>query len=453
MKRRYTILVVDDEPSMREVLRLRLGQWGFEVAVAASASEAEALAAKASLDLVLCDVVLPDGSGLDLLPKLRGDSPPRPVIMITAHGSIDAAVEAVKRGARDFLTKPLDYTKLKAVLDDAVSEVEQRSSLKRLEETLAKGSGLGPLIGNSKPMLELYELIGVLAGSDASALITGESGTGKELVAHAIHDRSRRASGPFVAVNAAAIPEGLMESELFGNEKGAFTGAVSARPGCFELANRGTLFLDEIAEMPAPLQPKFLRTLENGRVRRLGGATESAFDVRLLAATNRVPEEAVRDGLLRADLYYRLNVFTLVLPPLRERKEDVPLLVQHFVGLFNRKHGALVAGVRPDVLALLQNYPWPGNVRELRNVIERAVILTRAGWIELSHLPTYVRRPDDAGEELRLPAGLTLAAAEKVLILQTLKEAGQNKAEAARRLGLDVKTIRNKLKQYGLDGR
>ncbi len=451
MARPYSVLVIDDEPSMREVLRLRLAQWDFEVTVAESSREGARMAEEGDPDIVVCDVVLPDGSGLDLLPVLRTEASPRPVVIITAHGSIDAAVEAVKRGAMDFLTKPLDYQKFRAVLDQAVDEIEERRSTRRLEDKLARSPGLGPIIGTSKPMRELYRLIKVLAASSASALITGESGTGKELVARAVHDLGERSAGPFVAVNAAAIPEGLLESELFGHEKGAFTGAVSSRAGCFEQADKGTLFLDEIAEMPASLQPKFLRTLENGRVRRLGASRESAFDVRLLAATNRVPEEAVAEGLLRADLYYRLNVFTLVLPPLRDRAEDVPLLAQHFLARFNEKHGCRVEGIRLEALDLLKAYPWPGNVRELRNVLERAVILAGSGWVEDVHLPSYVRNREGGGRGLKLPPGLTMAEAERLLIMNTLDEAGGNKAEAARRLGLDVKTIRNKLKSYGED--
>ncbi len=444
------VMVVEDEPAMREVLRIRLGQWGFEVCTADSVEAAERLLKRADPSVVVCDVALPDGSGLDLLPALRGASQRRPVIMITAHGTIDTAVEALKRGAVDFLTKPLDHQKLRAVLEEALAVADERGAVQQIEASLAGARGLGGLVGTSAPMLEVYRTIEVLAGSGASALITGESGTGKELVARAIHDLGARASKPYVAVNAAAIPEGLMESELFGHEKGAFTGAVAPHAGCFELANHGTLFLDEIAEMPAALQPKFLRTLENGKVRRLGGSHEVTFDVRVLAATNREPEEAVREGRLRADLYYRLNVFTITLPPLRERAEDVPLLAQHFVGLFNKKHGAAVEGLRRDALGLLAEYPWPGNVRELRNVLERAVILAKGGWIETVHLPPYLRGgANRAGQ--RLGAGLTMAEAERLLILDTLKACGNNKAEAARRLGVDVKTIRNKLKSYGMD--
>jgi len=444
MGRGFGVLVVEDEPAMREVLRMRMEQWGFRVILAATAKEALEGVAQGAPDLVLCDIVLPDGSGLDLLPQLRGEAG-RPVIMITAHGTIDTAVEALKHGARDFLTKPLDYPKLKAVLDEIVADAEHREAKHHLEDALARGPGLGSLVGESRAMKDLYRTIEVLAKIDAAALITGESGTGKELVARAIHDLGPRAGGPFIAVNASAIPEGLVESELFGHERGAFTGAVAARAGCFEMADRGTLFLDEVAEMPVSLQPKILRTLETGQVRRIGSSQEVSFSVRVLAATNRVPEEAVQEGRLRADLYYRLNVFTITLPPLRERIEDLPLLAQHFVGQFNHRHGTSVEGLGRVALELVRGYGWPGNVRELRNVIERAVILAGSGWIEAAHLPPYLRKPI-LGVGLHLRPGVTLVEAERLVILETLKSVGGNKSEAARRLGVDVKTLRKRLR-------
>jgi transcriptional regulator with PAS, ATPase and Fis domain len=299
-------------------------------------------------------------------------------------------------------------------------------------------------------MYELRRMVALLASSDASAIITGESGTGKEVVARAIHALSARRAKPFIAVNAAAIPEGLIESEVFGHEQGAFTGATRARPGCFEMAEGGTLFLDEIAEMPIALQPKLLRVLEDGRARRLGGSRDVRFDVRVLAATNRAPSQAIRDGRLREDLFYRLNVFELIIPPLRDRVADIALLAQHFVRELSRKHQMHVDGVSEAAVELLAAHAWPGNVRELRNVIERAVIVARAGWIERRHLPPYLQaiRPG-VHPTLTLPAGTTLAEAERRLILQTLERVGDNKAEAARQLGLDVKTIRNKLHGYG----
>ena len=448
-----SILVVDDEAAMREVLAMRLGQWGFDVSVAESAEEAREAASRLRPAVVISDVVLPDASGLELLGMLRAGNPKRPVILITAFGTVDTAVEAMKRGARDFLTKPLDYAKLRAVLEDTCGELSQRHEARRLESHLDRGAGLGSLVGSSPAMRALFSEIRVLAASEASALLTGESGTGKELVARTLHELSGRRDGPFVAVNGAALPEGLTESELFGHERGAFTGAVSSRPGCFELAHGGTLFLDEIAEMPIALQPKLLRVLEDGRVRRLGASQEIAFDVRLIAATNRDPAQAIRDAQLREDLYYRLNVFTLTPPPLRRRKEDLPLLCQHFIRRFNEKHGAEVEGLADEALERLQAYSWPGNVRELRNAMERAVILARTGWIETVHLPPFIRDPKaDPGEAIVLPRSVTAAEAEKIIILETLERTAGNKAEAARRLGLDVKTIRNKLRAYAQAG-
>ena len=292
-----------------------------------------------------------------------------------------------------------------------------------------------------------------VASSDASAIITGESGTGKEVVARAIHTLGTRRSHPFVGINAAAIPEGLVESEIFGHEQGAFTGAHKARPGCFELAQGGTLFLDEIAEMPIALQPKLLRVLETSRARRLGGSREQAFDVRVLAATNRPAGRAIREGRLREDLFYRLGVFEFAIPPLRERAEDVPLLVQHFVREMNRKHRLNVDGVREEACDILVSHTWPGNVRELRNVIERSAVTTRSGWIERRHLPPYLHAlKPKAQSTLVLPADITLAEVEREVVKQTLARVDGNKAAAARQLDVDVKTIRAKLRDEGRPG-
>ena len=447
--RPMTVLVVEDEPAMREVLGMRLRSWGYGTLTAPDAEEAARLAQSHDPDIVLTDVVMPGKSGLELLQALKSGNPARPVILITAQGTIDIAVEAMKLGAQDFLTKPLDWSKLQALLAAAREEIDLRWASRKMAAWLEKDSGFGPFVGSSQHMREIYELLETIAASDASAILTGESGTGKELAARAIHERSARAQGPFVAINAAAIPETLIESELFGHEKGAFTGAVAVRPGCFEMAHKGTLFLDEIVEMPPALQPKLLRVLEDGRVRRLGGRQEFAFDVRVLAATNSDPREAIQKGLLREDLYYRLNVFTVSLPPLRERKEDVLVLAQRFLQEFNAKHKTAVVALRPEAFQVLHEYSWPGNVRELRNVIERAVILAKGEWIETSHLPPYLRAPGPEAK-ITLPLAATAAETEKELILRTLEQTGNNKAEAARRLCLDVKTIRNKLKSYGL---
>jgi len=450
---RLAVLVVDDEPALREVLSLRIADWGHDVRTAEDIPEAEREIDQQPPDIVLCDIMLPGGSGLDLLKRIKAYDERLPVVMITAHGDVDKAVEAMKAGAADFLTKPLDYVMLQALLEAEASELRQRRESQSIDAHLSKQKDISGLVGQSRPMRELKKVIETLASSDASAILTGESGTGKEVVARAVHALSTRRDKPFVAINAAAIPDGLIESEIFGHEQGAFTGANKARPGVFELANGGTLFLDEIAEMPIALQPKLLRILEDGRARRLGSSREVGFDVRVLAATNRNPQQAIRDGQLREDLFYRLNVFELHLPPLRERPDDIALLAQHFIREFSRKHGMDVQGVGDAARQLLESNAWTGNVRELRNVIERAVIVARSGWIEPRHLPPYLQALKGGGEPtVTLPAGTTLAEAERVLILQTLERVGNNKAEAARQLGLDVKTIRNKLRAYGQDG-
>ncbi len=451
VNRKTRILVVDDEEAMREVLEMRLEGWGFEVRSACDGHQAQELARSYCPDIIITDVIMPELSGLDLLRALKSDGLECPVVLVTAQGSIDLAVEAMKQGAQDFVTKPLDYAKLRAILQVAENNRELKRKSQRLLAQLDQG-GLGEFVGTSKPMREVYTLIQSLSSTDASVIITGESGTGKELAARTIHQMSKRSAGPFIAINAAAIPENLIESEILGHEKGSFTGAIGTRAGCFELANRGTLFMDEIAEMPLGLQPKLLRVIEDRKVRRIGGPHEFSVDVRVIAATNKDPRNAVEIGRLREDLYYRLNVFTILLPTLRERKGDIPLLAQHFIREFNQKHGTHVEGLREETLELLKAYPWPGNVRELRNVMERAVILARGDWIESNHLPVYVLTPSaGAGARIVLPANVTAAEAEKELILRTLERAGNNKAEAARQLGLDVKTIRNKLKFYGVE--
>ena len=451
MKKKVRVLVVDDEPALRDVICTRLEHTGYECRAAASVSEAEESLQHFEPDVVLSDVVMPGASGLELLRRLKSGMRRRlPVVLMTAHGSVDTAVEAMKEGAEDFLTKPLDDGKLTALLASIVADLERHRAAAGLDAALDGWGKLGGMVGQSAPIRELYRLIGLVASSDASALITGESGTGKEVVARAIHDLSGRRSKPFIAVNTAAIPETLIESELFGHEKGAFTGAVRSHPGCFEQANGGTLFLDELAEMPMALQPKLLRILEENQVRRLGSTRDIRFDVRVLAATNQDVTEATRSGRLREDIYFRLNVFELMVPPLRERIEDLPLLCQHFLREFNTKHQTEVEGLRESTLECLQRYRWPGNVRELRNVMERAVIVAGKRWLEPSHLPVYIRGSEgDEKAVVVMPVGTSAAEAERRLILRTLEHVGNNKAEAARRLGLDVKTIRNKLRSFG----
>jgi DNA-binding NtrC family response regulator len=456
----HRILVVDDDPTFRDVLEMRLQRWGYNVKVAPDAASASSLAADWKPHLVLSDVVMPEASGLDLLGRLRKDDPSRPVILLTAHASVEMAVEAMKLGAVDFITKPLNYPNLQAVVEEYLRKSTtgaEKQSEAPAPETPEEGEGgedgLRPFIGNSPAMQEAYRLIRSAATSDASVLITGESGTGKELVARTLHRLSGRASGPFVAVNAAAIPRELMESEIFGHEKGAFTGATESRAGCFELADGGTLFLDEIGEMPKELQPKLLRVLDLARIRRVGGSREVSFDVRTLAATNRDPRKAVDEGVLREDLFFRLNVLHIQLPALRDREGDIRLLANAFVRDLSRKHQRESREFAEETLEAMERYSWPGNVRELRNLVERAVVLSPGARIELEHLPPYVRNPErGAGaKSYAFPPDATVADAERELILRTLDETGNNKTETARRLGVSVRTIHNKLKAYGVE--
>jgi DNA-binding NtrC family response regulator len=447
------ILVVDDEAAMREVLQMRLQEWGFDVCLAEDGLQGKEMAESHDPDIVISDVIMPQVSGIDLLRALKSENPDRPIILVTAQATIDLAVEAMKLGAVDFITKPINYANLHKILEEKKSDINMRRESRRISSQLQNGAGFGDFVGTSKSMREVYELISSIAESNASVIITGESGTGKELAARTIHALSLRSKGPFIAINTSAIPENLMESEMFGHERGAFTGATGIQSGCFELADHGTLFLDEIAEMPLALQPKLLRVLEDRKVRRVGGSQEFTVDVRMLAATNQEPRNAVETGKLREDLFYRLNVFTVTLPPLREHKSDIPLLIHSFLREFNEKHNSKVESCKTETLDLLKSYSWPGNVRELRNVMERAVILAKGSWIEPSHLPVYISSlpASEAGPKIVLQMGVTAAEAEKELILKTLRSTGNNKAEAARQLGLDVKTIRNKLKAYGIN--
>jgi len=453
---------------MREVLEARLVRWGYEVCTAETAQQARDAADRFCPDVVVSDLVLPDATGLDLLEALRQGDASRTILLITAYGTIDTAVKAIRAGATNFLTKPLDYGVLREHLESAPQLGQQqvrepppvrpaRTSVSGAE--VSSTPGLGGMVGASPALRRMQERIRAAANSDAPVLIVGESGTGKELVARTIVELSSRRERPFVIVNAAAIPEALVESELFGSEKGAFTGATQARVGLFEQAHGGSLFLDEVTEMPMALQPKLLRTLEDGRIRRLGGRGEIACDVRVIAATNRNPTAAVEQGLLRHDLIYRLDVLRIDVPALRERTVDLPGLAAHFLADCERRYGAQVPPLEPEVLDALAAHDWPGNVRELRNVIERAFVLATPNAITVEHLGVgeAAQSEDGSGPTARhgivIPHGMTLADAERILVLETLKKTGNNKAEAARRLGLDVKTIRNKLKAFGEDER
>src|SRR3990170_3313463 len=369
------ILIADDEAASRRGLAALLSGWGYEVEEAADGAEALRKAGATLPAVVISDLVMPKLDGLGLLKALQQDLPFASVILLTGQGSIDSAVTAMKEGAYDYLTKPVDTARLKLLIPKAAEKGEALREVLLLRRRVRQVWGLGKLVGTSAPMQEVYRLLELAAPTPAPVLISGESGTGKELVARTLHELSPRAKGPFVAVNCAAIPETLLESEIFGHEKGAFTGELERRPGCFELAHEGTLFLDEIAEMNPGTQAKFLRILQDGLVRRLGSKTEISVDVRVLAATNHDPVKALRDGTFREDLYYRLNVVSLTIPPLRERREDIPVLIQAFLEEFDTKYDKRIRSVDEAVLRTLTSQPWPGNVRELRNTIERAAIV------------------------------------------------------------------------------
>src|SRR5499433_1913606 len=381
------VLIVEDDAAARVGLEQLVKSWGF---VADSATDGEDALGKVTSfrpAIVISDLVMPRMDGLSLLRALQQQGADVTTLLLTAQGTVETAVEAMKEGAYDYLTKPIDIQRLKILLDKIVERLETMREVKALRRQLRESGTFGSLIGNSPEMRKVYQIVEQAAPTSASVLITGESGTGKELVAQTIHQLSPRASFPFVAINCAAIPETLLESEIFGHEKGAFTGAADRRQGCFELADRGTLFLDEIGEMTPATQVKLLRVLQERRFRRLGGRIEQSVDVRVIAATNVDPQEAVQKAKLREDLYYRLNVFAMRLPPLRERREDLPLLVQAFINEFNGRNQKNIAGVDQQAMRMLDHYAWPGNVRELRNVIERATILAPGPLIEAKHLP------------------------------------------------------------------
>ncbi len=444
------VLVVEDDPSEQQGLADLLVAWGYEVERASDGIEALDKISSFTPAVVISDLRMPQMGGMDLLKRLREAHPGLSFIMLTAQGTIDEAVEATKLGAFNFLEKPLDTKRLQVELRNSLERHEHERQLEIAHRRLREAGILGSLVGRSKRMQEVMSLIAMVAPSKASLLITGESGTGKELAARTIHQLSPRNTKPFVAVNCAAIPETLMESEVFGHEKGAFTGAVERRVGCFELADEGTLLLDEIGEMPVGTQAKLLRVVEDSRVRRLGSKSEIPVDVRVLAATNKVPEEAVAKGQLRRDLYFRLNVVQIDMPPLRAHLEDLPDLITALLEELNRKHNCAVKNVHNEVVDIFRRYSWPGNVRELRNTLERALV-TRSGDVLLKKdLPPDFGSPRRPGVEdgLRLRPGMTVAEAERLLILDTLTFTQNNKTRAAEMLGISLKTLHNKLKEY-----
>jgi DNA-binding NtrC family response regulator len=459
MENAEKVLIVEDEPNALMGLAELISGWGYRTETARDGIEGWEKALAWDPAIVVTDIKMPRLDGIGLLEKLAaegsGINSNVAVVMLTAMGTVQLAVDAMKMGAYDFLQKPVDATRLRTILANATRQRETAIELEVARRRLRETGVLGSMVGSSKPMREIFGLIEQIAPSNVSILITGESGTGKELVARTLHDLSPRKSRPFVAVNCAAIPETLIESEIFGHEKGAFTGAVDRRAGCFELANGGTLLLDEIGEMPPATQTTLLRVLEERKLRRLGARSEQDVDVRVLAATNRDPGQAVAQGHLRQDLYYRLNVFNIAIPPLREHMEDIPAMAESMLIQMNQKHGRNVSGVSASMLDRLMAYDWPGNGRELRNAIERAVILCADGApLDAGHLPAgFGKAQIQAAQELDasvvpVRVGSTVGDMERLLILRTLEATGQNRTRAAEILGVSLKTMHNKLKEY-----
>ena len=444
---RAKILIVDDERVHRFMLRSLFAEWGWDAEEADDGSTAVAAVEQGPWDVILMDVRMTTMDGMEALKRIHALNPAIPVVIMTAYSSVDSAVAAIKQGAHDYLTKPLDFDRLRTTLEVAMGHRQQEETV---EEPGQPFGDDGRIIGSSAPMVALWDLIVHVAPTEATVLINGESGTGKELVASALHHKSLRSGGPFVKVNCAALAETLLESELFGHERGAFTGADRRREGRFVQAHGGTLFLDEIGETSPAMQAKLLRVLQEHELQRVGGQETIRVDVRIIVATNRDLEEEVAAGRFREDLYYRLNVVELEVPPLRDRHGDIPLLATYFLRRFADKNNRAVSGITPECMNILNRYPWPGNVRELEHCIERGVILMRGDYLDVNALPLAVQRWAGANEPRETGEPSTLKEAEKALILKTLEETGGNRSEAARRLQITRKTLLNKLKSYGI---
>jgi two-component system NtrC family response regulator len=453
---RARLLVVDDEQTQREMLERILARAGFAVSTAGDGKQALELLGTNDFDLLLTDQRMPVVDGLQLLEQAQRLQPRLPVVLMTAYGTVSTAVEAMKRGAVDYLTKPFERDELLLVVDKAIRQRRLEDEVASLHGVLKDRTQLGNIIGVSPAMQEVFSLIERVSFADVPVLITGESGTGKELVARAIHQGSNRESAPFVALNCGAVPETLLESEFFGHERGAFTGAVRSHAGRFEQASGGTLFLDEIGTMRVDLQAKLLRAIQEHEVQRLGSHRTRKVDVRILAATGEDLEEAIRHRTFREDLYYRLNVVPIHLPPLRDRREDIPLLVKHFVECGARKFSRDVPGIAQDAMERLQSYPWPGNVRELENCVERLLVLTRGPRLGLAELPANLRdgvataSPGANGFDLP-PEGVRLSEVESHLIRQALMRCRGHLRSAARLLGISYKTLQYRIRKYGLE--
>jgi len=452
MIHKKTLLIVDDDSTHRTMLRTLIGGWGYDVVDADDGSTAIEAVQKRPFDLVLMDVRMLKVSGLEALEEIKAFNPVIPVTIMTAYSSVETAVEALKKGAYDYLTKPLDFDKLRLTLERAMEHTRLKEENRILKENLGKHFDMQNIVGRSPAMVSLMETVAHVAPSEATVMITGASGTGKELIAGMIHYNSPRKEGPFVKINCAAITETLLESELFGHEKGAFTGADRRKEGRFYQAHQGSLFLDEVSEMPLTMQVKLLRVLQERELTRVGGEEVIKVDVRVITATNRDLVDLKRKGLFREDLYYRLNVVSLEIPPLKNRRDDIPLLAQHFLEMFSTKNNKEIKGFTPKAMDRLIRHDWPGNVRELMNAVERGVVLTRTEYLDVQDFAVMENASQSPAEAVPVFDGeennLSLEAVEKAAVLRMLEAANGNKSEAARRLGITRKTLHKKLKKY-----
>ena len=451
-----TILVVEDEPKMRRVLELNLTEEGYTAVTVADAEAGLNLLRREKVDLVLTDIKLPGMNGLEFLQAVKRTNAAIPVVVMTAYGTVETAVEAMKAGASDYVLKPFSLEEMKLILRKELEVRHLREENVSLREALGQRYEFKNIVARSPKMQEVLATVEQVAPTNSTVLLGGESGVGKDMVARAIHEHSRRADGPFIKINCTAIPENLLESELFGHEKGAFTGAVGSKPGKFELADKGTIFLDEIGDVPGTIQVKLLRVLQDRDFERLGGTKTLKVDVRVVAATNQDLRAALEDGTFRQDLYYRLNVVPINIPPLRDRREDIPYLIDHFIARFALVSGKPITGMTPAAQKLLMDFPWPGNVRELENIIERAVALSTgavldAADIRLDLSPAQPSGSDAAGANTAFPpSGMTLEQFEDEIIREALRRANGNKSQAARLLGLSRNALRYRLSKMGV---
>ena len=445
---KFTILVIDDEKNIREGLSMALEDEGYEVITAEDGKKGLEKALYESVDLIITDLRMPLVSGEEILKKVVTELPSIPVIVLTGHGTVELAVEAMRIGAYDFLTKPLDLDRLFRLVKRALENRALVLEKKELEERLEKSTSIENIIGNSSAIRKVFDEIKKVAPTKATVLITGESGVGKELVANAIHNFSQRRNKPFIKVHCAALAESLLESELFGHEKGAFTGAIERKRGRFELSNKGSIFLDEIGEINQNIQVKLLRVLQEKQIERVGSSEPIDVDTRVIAATNKDLEKEMKEGRFREDLYYRLNVVHIFIPPLRERREDIPLLVDHFVKEFEAENGKVISSIEPKARNAIYNYDWPGNIRQLRNCIESAVVMTSDNILHFEDLPF---KEKGESEVIKIPIGSTMENAEKEIIIKTLNHENNNKKRASDILGIGRKTLYRKLKEYNIE--